>query len=159
MSTERALDRRAEASSVPGAILDHVGIAVTDLEAAIRRWEALGARLVHRERIDSDGVDEALLAVGESFLQLVMPFVETSPVARFLQRRGPGVHHLGLRVESCAETLAAAVAAGFEPIDEQPRPGSRGTMVAFLHPRSSGGVLIELVEEPAASSHAPHVGR
>jgi methylmalonyl-CoA/ethylmalonyl-CoA epimerase len=83
--------------------LDHIGIAVNDLEAAVRRYETLGARVVHREHIDADGVDEVLLEVGASYLQLVAPTEESSPVRRFLERRGPGLHHLGLRVPDCAK--------------------------------------------------------
>ncbi len=128
--------------------IDHVGIAVVDLDDAISRWRALGATLVHRETIETDDVDEALLRVGGSFVQLVSPRSAASPVARFLERRGPGLHHVGLGVASCREALREAVEAGFEPIDDAPRPGSRGTTVAFLHPRSTGGVLIELVEQP-----------
>jgi methylmalonyl-CoA/ethylmalonyl-CoA epimerase len=131
--------------------LDHIGIAVNDLEAAVRRYEALGARVVHREHIDADGVDEVLLEVGASYLQLVAPTEESSPVRRFLERRGPGLHHLGLRVPDCAKALEIAKAAGLESIDATPRPGSRGTTVAFLHPRSTEGVLIELVEPPGGT--------
>ncbi|ACU53075.1 methylmalonyl-CoA epimerase [Acidimicrobium ferrooxidans DSM 10331] len=131
--------------------IDHVGIAVDDLDAAIARWEALGARLAHREHVDSDGIEEVMLAVGPSFIQLVAPTREDSPVARFLARRGPGIHHLALRVQSCRDALEEARRQGFDPIDEVPRRGSRGTTVAFVHPRSTGGVLIEFVEEPPAT--------
>lgn len=128
--------------------LDHVAIAVRDLDAAVGWYrEALGATVAHREVVERDGVEEALLAVAGSYVQLLTPSRPDSPVARFLERRGEGLHHVGYRVDDCMEALAAAVAAGATPIDEHPRPGSRGTSVAFLHPKSSFGTLIELVQE------------
>lgn len=127
--------------------LDHVAIAVRDLEAAVRWYgEALGAAVVHREVVEGDGVEEALVAVADSYVQLLTPTRPDSPVARFLDRRGEGLHHVGYRVDDCGEALAAAVAAGARPIDESPRPGSRGTTVAFLHPQTGFGTLIELVQ-------------
>jgi methylmalonyl-CoA/ethylmalonyl-CoA epimerase len=128
--------------------IDHVAIAVHDLDAAVAWYrDVLGADLAHREEVESDGVEEALLAVGDSYIQLLAPSRDDSPVARFLARRGEGLHHVGYRVEDCGRALAAAVAAGAEAIDAAPRPGSRSTTVAFLHPRSAFGTLIELVEE------------
>lgn len=128
--------------------IDHVAIAVADLDAAVA-WYAsvLGATVVHHEVVESDGVEEALVAVADSFIQLLTPTTDTSPVARFLASRGEGLHHIGYRVDDCAEALAAVVAAGGRVIDEAPRPGSRGTLVAFVHPKASFGTLIELVEE------------
>lgn len=128
--------------------VDHVAIAVRDLDEAVR-WYAhvFGAELAHRERIDSDGVEEALLKVGASYVQLVMPFREDSPVARFLAQRGEGLHHVGYRVADCDAALAAVKRAGGRVIDEEPRPGSRGTTVAFVHPKGAFGTLVELVEE------------
>ena len=127
--------------------IDHVAIAVRDLEAATAWYaRALGATVVHRERVDSDGVEEALLAVAESFIQLLTPTTPTSPVARFLERHGEGLHHVAYRVDDCAAALAALKAAGARLVDEVPRPGSRGTTVAFVHPSASFGTLIELVE-------------
>ena len=134
----------------PGMVseIDHVAIAVRDLDAAISFYEtALGARLSHRERIEHDGVEEALLAVAESYIQLLTPISDTSPVARFLERKGEGIHHVGYRVPDCAAALERMRATGAQLIDERPRPGSRGTTVAFVHPRSAFGTLIELVEE------------
>lgn len=127
--------------------LDHVAIAVTDLEQATATYLALGATKVHEERIVSDGIDEVLLRVADSYIQLLCPFTEESTVARFLARRGEGLHHLGLRVPSCRDALEELRAHGFELIDSEPRLGSRGTTVAFVHPKSANGVLIELVEE------------
>jgi methylmalonyl-CoA epimerase len=130
--------------------IDHVAIAVADLDAAIAWYaEAFGASVEHRERVDSDGVDEALLRVADSYVQLLTPTREDSPVARFLRRRGEGLHHVGYRVADCAAALAAVRAAGGRLIDEAPRPGSRGTTVAFVHPSGAFGTLIELVEDPA----------
>ena len=127
--------------------LDHVAIAVRDLEAAVTWYrEALGAEVAHREVVELDGVEEALLAVADSYVQLLTPTRPGSPVARFLDRRGEGLHHVGYRVDDCAAALAAAVAAGARPIDGTPRPGSRGTTVAFLHPKTGFGTLIELVQ-------------
>ena len=128
--------------------IDHVAIAVRDLDAAIAWYRAaLGARVAHRERIEHDGVEEALLEVAESFIQLLSPTTDTSPVGRFLERRGEGLHHIGYRVADCAVALERMRAAGAQPIDEMPRPGSRGTTVAFVHPSSAFGTLIELVQE------------
>jgi methylmalonyl-CoA/ethylmalonyl-CoA epimerase len=132
--------------------LDHVAIAVFDLSQATAAYMALGAEKVHEERVASDGVDEVLLRVADSYVQLLAPFSEDSTVARFLARRGEGLHHLGLRVPSCQAALEELRAEGFEVIDEVPRPGSRGTTVAFVHPRSAHGVLIELVEEPSQAT-------
>lgn len=131
--------------------IDHVAIAVTDLEAAIE-WYAntLGARVVHREVVASDGVEEALIAVAESYVQLLTPTTPDSPVAKFLATRGEGLHHVGFRVADCAAALEAVRAAGGRLIDQVPRAGSRGTTVAFVHPKTIGGTLIELVEEGPA---------
>ena len=139
----------AEAPSLLTA-MDHVGIAVRDLAAAVAWYQqTFGAMVAHRERIETDGVDEALLAVGPSFVQLLSPFRDDSPVARFLERRGEGIHHIGYRVADCGAALSSVRAAGAQVVDEHPRTGSRGTTVAFLHPSSAFGTLIELVEEPA----------
>jgi methylmalonyl-CoA epimerase len=128
--------------------IDHVAIAVRDLDAAVEWYGAtLGATVAHREVVESDGVEEALLRVADSYVQLLTPIRDDSPVAKFLERRGEGLHHVGYRVTDCAEALAQMRAAGAEPIDDAPRPGSRGTTVAFVHPRSAFGTLIELVEE------------
>lgn len=128
--------------------IDHIAIAVRDLPAAIDFYRrAFGATVAHREVVESDGVEEALIKVADSYIQLVAPTTEESPVARFIAKRGEGLHHVGYRVEDCAAALAAMVAAGAEPIDTSPRPGSRGTTVAFIHPKSSLGTLIELVQE------------
>ncbi|MGB1608924.1 MAG: methylmalonyl-CoA epimerase [Ilumatobacteraceae bacterium] len=128
--------------------IDHVAIAVNDLEAAIAYYEqAFGATVTHREVVESDGVEEALLAVAESYVQLLTPTRPDSPVAKAIEKRGEGLHHIGYRVDDCAAALESMLAAGARVIDEAPRPGSRGTTVAFIHPKGSFGTLIELVQE------------
>ena len=128
--------------------IDHVAIAVHDLEAAISYYQrAFGATVDHREVVESDGVEEALLKVAESYIQLLTPTRPDSPVAKALEKRGEGLHHIGYRVADCADALAQMIAAGAIPLDKAPRPGSRGTTVAFIHPKGSFGTLIELVQE------------
>jgi methylmalonyl-CoA epimerase len=128
--------------------IDHIAIAVKDLEAAITYYQnAFGATVDHREIVESDGVEEALLKVAESYIQLLTPTRPDSPVAKAIEKRGEGLHHIGYRVNNCAEALAAMIAAGATAIDKAPRPGSRGTTVAFMHPKGSFGTLIELVQE------------
>jgi len=128
--------------------IDHVAIAVHDLEHAISFYEtAFGASVVHREVVESDGVEEALIKVADSYVQLTAATREDSPVAKFLAKRGEGLHHIGYRVDDCAAALDAMVAAGATPIDAEPRPGSRGTTVAFIHPKGAFGTLVELVQE------------
>jgi methylmalonyl-CoA/ethylmalonyl-CoA epimerase len=128
--------------------IDHVAIAVSDLEAAINYYQrAFGASVEHREIVERDGVEEALLNVAESYIQLLTPTRPDSPVAKAIEKRGEGLHHVGYRVNDCAEALASMIAAGATAIDKEPRPGSRNTTVAFIHPKGSFGTLIELVEE------------
>ena len=128
--------------------IDHVAIAVSDLEAAVDYYQrAFGATIDHREVVESDGVEEVLLKVAESYIQLLTPTRPDSPVAKAIEKRGEGLHHVGYRVDNCAEALASMLAAGAKAIDSAPRPGSRGTIVAFIHPKGSFGTLIELVEE------------
>ena len=128
--------------------IDHVAIAVHDIDAAISYYQrAFGATVDHREVVESDGVEEALLKVAESYIQLLTPTRPDSPVAKSLEKRGEGLHHIGYRVANCADALAQMIAAGATPLDKAPRPGSRGTTVAFIHPKGSFGTLIELVQE------------
>lgn len=130
--------------------IDHVGIAVADLEDAVEHYRrTLGIEPGHRERMEDQGVEEVLFAVGESYVQLLGALGPDTPVGRFLGKRGPGVHHLGYRVASVADAMARLRAEGVTMIDETPRTGSRGTTIAFVHPRSMGGVLVELVQEPS----------
>lgn len=128
--------------------IDHVAIAVNDLEAAIKYYaDVFGAEVDHREVVESDGVEEALLKVAESYVQLLTPTSDDSPVAKYLANKGEGLHHIGYRVKDCAAALQAVKDAGGRVIDEAPRPGSRGTTVAFVHPKAVFGTLIELVQE------------
>ena len=128
--------------------IDHVAIAVYDLDAAIAYYrDTFDAEVTHREVVERDGVEEALLAVADSYIQLLTPIRDDSPVAKSLATRGEGLHHVGYRVDDCAVALQAVKDAGGRVIDEAPRPGSRGTTVAFIHPKTSFGTLIELVQE------------
>jgi methylmalonyl-CoA epimerase len=128
--------------------IDHIAIAVNDLDAAIEWYrEAFGATVAHREVVQSDGVEEALLAVAESYVQLLTPTRDDSPVAKYRETRGEGIHHVGYRVDDCGAALDAIKKMGGKVLDEAPRPGSRGTTVAFVHPKTSFGTLIELVQE------------
>ncbi len=128
--------------------IDHVAIAVFDLEAAIAWYdEVFGAEVVHREVVASDGVEEALIRVADSYVQLLTPTREDSPVGKYLASKGEGLHHVAYRVADCAVALEAVKASGARVIDAAPRPGSRNTTVAFIHPKASFSTLIELVQE------------
>ena len=128
--------------------IDHVGIAVEDLEASVHAYERLlGVAPAHRERVAEQGVDEVLFAAGSSYIQLLGALAPDTPVGRSLASRGPGVHHIAYRVEDIEAALAHLRDAGARLIDETPRPGSRNTLIAFVHPRTMGGVLVELVQE------------
>jgi methylmalonyl-CoA/ethylmalonyl-CoA epimerase len=128
--------------------IDHVAIAVNDLEGAIAYYrDTFGCEVAHREVVESDGVEEALLKVADSYVQLLTPSRDDSTVAKYLAAKGEGLHHVGYRVADCAQALASVKAQGHRVIDETPRPGSRGTTVAFIHPKTAFGTLIELVQE------------
>ncbi len=128
--------------------IDHVAIAVNDLEAAIKYYdETFGCTVEHREVVESDGVEEALLKVADSYIQLLTPTRDDSPVAKYLANKGEGLHHVGYRVKDAAVALESVKQHGFRVIDEHPRPGSRGTTVAFVHPKTAFGTLIEIVQE------------
>jgi methylmalonyl-CoA epimerase len=127
--------------------IDHVGVAVESIDAALAVYrDALGMPLVHRETVAAQGVDAALLDVGDGHIELLQPLDPDSTVGKFLARRGPGLHHVAYRVESIEDALQTLSAAGVPLIDERPRTGIRGSQVAFLHPSATGGVLTELVE-------------
>jgi methylmalonyl-CoA/ethylmalonyl-CoA epimerase len=129
--------------------IDHVGIAVGDLDAAVERYRrSLGVEPTHRERVEDQGVEEVLFAVGTSFIQLLGSLGPDTPVGSFLAKRGPGVHHLAYRVDDVTAALAGLRDEGIRPIDEVPRRGSRDTLIAFVHPKDMGGVLVELVQLP-----------
>jgi methylmalonyl-CoA/ethylmalonyl-CoA epimerase len=133
--------------------VDHVGVAVEDLDAAIELYsERLGMPLQHRETVSEQGVEAALLGVGDSHVELLRPLGEDTPIGRFLAKRGPGLHHTAYRCADVAQVLEQCRARGLRLIDEQPRRGIRDSRVAFLHPASTGGVLTELVQ-PAEEVH------
>ena len=135
--------------------IDHIGVAVEDLDEAMAiHRDTYGMPLVHRETIDEQGVEAALLDVGDSHVELLAPLDPDTPVGRFLAKRGPGLHHVAYRVDDVAAALDELRAAGLRLIDDEPRTGIRGSQVAFLHPSSSGGVLTELVQ-PAAEGRSP----
>jgi methylmalonyl-CoA/ethylmalonyl-CoA epimerase len=129
------------------SLIDHVGVAVEDIDAALALYrDALGMPLVHRETVDEQGVDAALLDVGDGHIELLSPLGPDTPVGKFLARKGPGLHHVAYRVDDVDATLQALTQAGLRLIDEQPRNGIRGSRVAFVHPASTGGVLTEIVQ-------------
>ena len=129
-----------------GAI-DHVGVAVTDLDAAITLYtETLGMPLVHREVVEEQGVEAVLLDVGESHVELLAPLGDDTPVGKFLAKKGPGLHHVAYRVDDINKVLADLNDEGVRMIDEVARRGIRGSMVAFMHPAATGGVLTEIVQ-------------
>jgi methylmalonyl-CoA epimerase len=129
--------------------IDHVGIAVDDLDASVERYRrTLGVEPSHRERVEDQGVEEVLFAVGTSFIQLLGALGPDTPVGVFLAKRGPGVHHLAYRVDDVAGALVRLRDEGITPIDEVPRRGSRDTLIAFVHPKDMEGVLVELVQLP-----------
>ncbi len=128
--------------------IDHVGIAVDDLEASVEKYRRLlGVEPTHRERIEDQGVEEVLFAVGSSYIQLLGALGPDTTVGRALATRGPGVHHVAYRVDDIEGALAHLKAEGARLIDETPRSGSRGTRIAFVHPKAMGSVLVELVQE------------
>jgi methylmalonyl-CoA epimerase len=127
--------------------IHHVGVAVVDLDESIRVYQsALGAELVHRATNEKEGLEAAFLKVGDGEVELMTPLREDSPVGKFMAKRGPGLHHVAYAVADIDKALAGARASGVELIDSEPRMGMHGTRIAFLHPKSVGGVLTELVE-------------
>jgi methylmalonyl-CoA/ethylmalonyl-CoA epimerase len=131
--------------------IDHIGVAVDDLEAAVALWsEKLEMPVEHRETVSEQGVEAVLLGVGDSHVELLAPLGEDTPVGKFLAKRGPGVHHAAFRCDDISRALALCEERGLRMIDTRPRRGIRGSLVAFVHPASTGGVLMELVQ-PAAT--------
>jgi methylmalonyl-CoA epimerase len=127
--------------------VDHIGVAVEDLDAALALYERdYAMTLVHREVIEAQGVEAVLLDVGENHVELLAPLTDDTPVGKFLAKRGPGMHHVAYQVDDIEAALASLREAGLRLIDEQPRSGIRDSLVAFLHPKSSGGVLTEIVQ-------------
>jgi methylmalonyl-CoA epimerase len=133
--------------------IDHIGVAVEELEPALELYrDSFRLELAHREVVEEQGVEAVLLDVGENHVELLAPLGPETPVGKFLARQGPGLHHVAYQVPDIDATLAALREAGLALIDEQPRTGIRGSRVAFLHPRSTGGVLTEIVEPSAAGA-------
>jgi len=133
--------------------IDHIGIAVEDLDAAIELYEkSFGMELAHRETVEEQGVEAVLLDVGEGHVELLAPLGPDTPVGKYLARNGAGLHHVAYAVADIDAALRDVAAAGIEAIDSEPRVGIRGSRVAFLHPRATGGVLTEIVE-PAEGGH------
>lgn len=127
--------------------IDHVGVAVEDLESALSLYtEGLGLPVEHRERVEEQGVDAALLGVGDGHVELLAPLGDETPVGRYLAKRGPGLHHVAYAVDDIDAALDSLREAGMRLIDEQPRAGIRNSRVAFVHPGAVGGVLTEIVQ-------------
>jgi methylmalonyl-CoA/ethylmalonyl-CoA epimerase len=132
--------------------VEHIGIATRSIEDALKFWrDALGLEVIHAETVEEQGVRVAMLPAGEPRVELLEPTGDDSPVAKFLEKRGPGIHHVAVRVEDIRASLAQLKAAGARLIDEEPKVGAGGCLVAFVHPSASGGVLLELVERSAAA--------
>ena len=129
------------------ARIDHIGVAVEDLDAALKLYDAdLDLALVHRETVEAQGVEAVLLDVGEGHVELLKPLGPDTPLGRFLAKNGPGLHHVAYQTPDIEAELDRLRAAGLRLIDEQPRTGIRNSRVAFVHPRSTGGVLTEIVQ-------------
>ena len=133
--------------------IEHIGIATEKIDEALAFWrDALGLSVVHTEEVAEQGVRVAMLPLGEPRVELLEPTHDGSPVAKFLARRGPGIHHIAVRVDDIRAALARLQAQGARLIDETPRRGAGGCLVAFVHPASAGGVLLELVEHPTGEA-------
>ena len=124
----------------------HLGIAVDSIKERLPVWESFGLKLHHTEKVDSEGVMTAHLKVGGYEIELLEPMGEDTTVGKFIDKKGPGIHHLALEVDDIEESLAKAKKNGLEPIGEAPRPGADNSLVAFFHPKDTGGVLLEIVQ-------------
>jgi len=133
--------------------IDHIGVAVKDLDAAIKLYErSFEMELVHRETVESQGVEAVLLDVGEGHVELLAPLGDDTPVGKFINKKGEGIHHVAYAVEDIDAALKQAEANGIKMIDKEPRTGIRGSRVAFAHPGATGSVLTEIVE-PSKEAH------
>ena len=127
--------------------IDHLGIATKGIDEALKFWQdALGLENVHAEEVKEQKVRVAMLPIGESRIELLEPTSDDSPISKFLERRGGGIHHIAVEVENIEEALKKLKSEGMRLIDENPRIGAEGYLVAFVHPASAGGVLLELVQ-------------
>lgn len=135
--------------------IEHIGIATPRLDDALKFWrDALGLEVVHTEEVAEQGVRVAMLPLGEPRIELLEPTGPNSPVAKFLEKRGPGIHHIAVRVDDIRFSLARLKEQGARLIDETPRVGADGCLVAFVHPSTVGGVLLELVEHTSSDEHS-----
>lgn len=133
--------------------INHLGIATNGIENALKFWEdALGLENVHTEVVEDQKVRVAMLPIGESRVELLEPTSDDSPISKFLEKRGGGIHHIAVEVEDIRASLARLKAQGMQLIDEGPRIGAEGCLVAFVHPKASGGVLLELVQTEQGST-------
>jgi methylmalonyl-CoA/ethylmalonyl-CoA epimerase len=131
--------------------IDHIGVATDDLDGAVALYEGtLGMPVAHRETVESQGVEAVLLDVGEGHVELLRPLGPDTPIGKYLERKGPGLHHVAYAVDDIEGVLGSLKEAGVELIDSEPRTGIRDSRVAFVHPRSTGGVLTEIVEPAEA---------
>jgi methylmalonyl-CoA/ethylmalonyl-CoA epimerase len=131
--------------------IDHIGVATDDLDAAVALYEGtLGMPVAHRETVESQGVEAVLLSIGDGHVELLRPLGPDTPIGKYLDNRGPGLHHVAYAVDDIDGVLSTLKEAGIEMIDSQPRIGIRQSRVAFVHPRSTGGVLTEIVEPAKA---------
>jgi methylmalonyl-CoA/ethylmalonyl-CoA epimerase len=127
--------------------IDHIGVATDDLDAAVALYEGtLGMPVAHRETVESQGVEAVLLDIGEGHVELLRPLGPDTPIGKYLDKKGPGLHHVAYAVDDIEGVLGKLKEAGIEMIDSEPRVGIRQSRVAFVHPRSTGGVLTEIVE-------------
>ena len=135
-------------------LIDHGGVAVDDLDAALELYEGtFGMAVAHRETVAEQGVEAVLLDVGDTHVELLKPLGPDTPVGKFLERKGPGLHHVAYRVDAIDDVLAQLADAGVALIDSEPRTGIRNSRVAFLHPKGTGGVLTEIVEPANGEGH------
>ena len=134
-------------------VLDHIGIAVESIAGSRRLYEALGLAVEGEEEVPAQGVRVAFLPVGDGRLELLEPTTPDSPIARHLEKRGPGLHHICLRVRDIRQSMAELRERGFELLTHEPQPGAHGCLVAFVHPRSTGGVLLELSQAASPDGH------
>lgn len=135
--------------------LDHLGIAVKEIESSLGLWgDALGLENVHTEVVADQMVRVAMLPLGESRIELIEPTSDDSPVAKFIEKRGPGIHHIAIEVPDIEASLSKLKKNGARLIDETPRAGAENSLIAFVHPKSAGGVLIELVQKAAENQES-----
>ena len=129
------------------AVLDHIGIAVESIDSGLAIYQALGVEVGGIEEVEDQKVRVAFLSVGDSRIELLEPTDESSPIARHLQRRGAGLHHICFRVQDIRAAMAQLSAEGYRLLSDEPMPGAHGCLVSFIHPKSAGGVLIEISQK------------